>query len=145
MSFKLVSFEGAAELKAKLRDMTDEAREDLVRDVALAGAAEVLPDAIARAPVLQAPDPRRVVGNLKSKVRSFLLKVSPGQASAGVGISRGDMRKGRAAAFYASWVEYGTAKMRALPFLRPAFDARKGAAEAAMTDKVRRWLESYAQ
>lgn len=143
MTFSHVTFEGAEELKGVLRTMTDEARGDLVRDVAMAGAAEVLPDVIARAPVLKESDPRRVVGNLKSKIHAFMIKQKPNQATFGVGLSSADMHRGALAVFYASWVEYGTRFMAAIPFLRPAFDARKAAAEAAMTAKVRAWLDRF--
>jgi HK97 gp10 family phage protein len=35
-------------------------------------------------------------------------------------------------AFYATWVEFGTSKMAAKPFLRPAFEAKKNEAVDAM-------------
>lgn len=143
MSTVYATFEGADQLKAVLRRIADESRDELVSEVAMEGAREVLPEAISRAPVLKDSDPRRIVGNLKAKISAFMLKVIPGQATAVVGIGRRDMRVGNNAAFYASWVEFGTKKMAAIPFLRPAFDARKDAAEKRMTDFVVKWLDGF--
>lgn len=145
MSTIYARFEGADELKAVLKRMGDEARETLVDEVAMAGAQEILPEAIARAPVLKESDPRRVAGNLKAKISAWLLKKKPGEATAAVGISRRDMRVGILAAFYASWVEFGTKAMDAIPFLRPAFDAKASAAERAMSDKAAAWAEGYGE
>jgi HK97 gp10 family phage protein len=39
-------------------------------------------------------------------------------------------------AFYWRWVEFGTAKMAAKPFMRPAFEAKKQAALQALQDKL---------
>ena len=43
-------------------------------------------------------------------------------------------------AYYASWVEFGTAKMAARPFMRPAFETQKGNAFAAMDAYMRKVL-----
>jgi HK97 gp10 family phage protein len=40
------------------------------------------------------------------------------------------------AAEYASYVEFGTSKMAAQPFLRPAFDEAEAAALSAIVDSV---------
>src|SRR5574337_1230655 len=37
-------------------------------------------------------------------------------------------------AYYASWVEFGTSKMAARPFMRPGFEAKKNAAVEAIKD-----------
>ncbi len=40
------------------------------------------------------------------------------------------------AAYYAAWIEFGTAKARAKPFMRPAFDGRQAAALQTIGDYV---------
>lgn len=42
--------------------------------------------------------------------------------------------------FKARWNEYGTVKMAARPFIRPALDSNKGAAAAAIVAKLRKEL-----
>lgn len=41
-------------------------------------------------------------------------------------------KAGNLDAYYATWVEYGTIKMSARPYMRPAFEAKKGEAVEAM-------------
>lgn len=42
--------------------------------------------------------------------------------------------------YYGSFIEYGTSKMPAKPYLRPAFDRKENAAAMAITEKVRSGL-----
>lgn len=44
-------------------------------------------------------------------------------------------------AFYWIWLEFGSEKMRARPFLRPAFEARKEEALNVIVDELRRGLD----
>jgi HK97 gp10 family phage protein len=44
-------------------------------------------------------------------------------------------------AFYGRFLEFGTAKMAARPFLRPAFDARSGEALGIFMDRLRENIE----
>ena len=47
-----------------------------------------------------------------------------------------------AGAFYAGWVEYGTRKMHARPFLRPALDENKNEAMKKVADYLKTKLDS---
>ena len=69
-------------------------------------------------------------GALKASIRVVRLKGDPKQnirVYAGNRVQGGSRMKGAArGAFYAHMVEYGTVKMPAKPFLRPALNASKG-------------------
>ena len=69
-------------------------------------------------------------GLLKSTIRVTRLKGDPKlniRVYAGNRVQGGSSKKGAArGAFYAHMVEYGTVKMKARPFLRPALNASKG-------------------
>ncbi|MFA5075632.1 MAG: HK97-gp10 family putative phage morphogenesis protein [Candidatus Babeliales bacterium] len=69
-------------------------------------------------------------GTLKSTIRVTRLKGDPKmniRVYAGSREKGGSMQKGAVrGAFYAHMVEFGTVKMKARPFLRPALNASKG-------------------
>jgi HK97 gp10 family phage protein len=145
MSFRIaVNMDGVQELRDKLKRMAEESRGEILREAAEDGASEFLGAARANAPVLKRPDPRRVVGNLRDRIKLFVLKRQPGRVAVGVGLGRSDIRAKINGAFYALWVEYGTAKMDAMPFLRPAFDSRSSAASSRTIAKFREWVEGFA-
>jgi HK97 gp10 family phage protein len=60
-------------------------------------------------------------GKLKDSIRVTRLKGDPKQ---NIRVYAGNRNKG--GAFYAHMVEYGTVKMKARPFLRPAIESTKG-------------------
>jgi len=60
-------------------------------------------------------------GTLKDSIRVTRLKGDP---KLNIRVYAGNRKKG--GAFYAHMVEYGTVKMRARPYLRPALNAAKG-------------------
>lgn len=60
-------------------------------------------------------------GKLKATIRVVRLR---GDAKQNIRVYAGNREKG--GAFYAHMVEYGTVKMAAKPFLRPALNASKG-------------------
>jgi HK97 gp10 family phage protein len=75
-------------------------------------------------------------GALKKSIRVRRLKGDPKldvRIYAGNRVEGGSMKKGAArGAFYAHMVEYGTVKMPAKPFLRPALNGSKGQIMSAM-------------
>jgi HK97 gp10 family phage protein len=138
-----VTLENAQEFKRQLSRLSAEAREEVVVKAALAGAEPFRAAAVARAPVLKVPDPRRQAGNLKSKVSLWLQKKEPGMAQVQVGINRRDLRVGRWAVFYAGWVEFGTRFMDAIPFLRPAYDSEWRRAADITIGTFQTWLKRW--
>jgi HK97 gp10 family phage protein len=111
----------------------------------MAGAREVVSDAQSRAPILRTPDPRRMPGTVRRNIRARPVRPTPGNtASVIIGVrqlsrqsiiafktqqfARG--KRGRSTdnpndPFYWRFLEFGTSKMAARPFLRPAFAARR--------------------
>jgi HK97 gp10 family phage protein len=66
-------------------------------------------------------------GKLKDTIRVVRLKGDPKQ---NIRVYAGNRIKG--GAFYAHMVEYGTVKMKAKPFLRPAFNSAKAKIKAML-------------
>ena len=124
---------GLKELAATLRAMPQGVHDKVLRGAVSSAAAVMRKEAIQRAPVYTGsvakghPPP----GTLKRAIYQVRLteQCTPILEVWAVTIARG--KGARNDAFYASMVEYGTVKMTARPFFRPAFEATKeGAAEA---------------
>jgi len=75
--------------------------------------------AVLRCPVGKYPNSSRVGGNLRSSITHQVLT---DYAKIGTNVD------------YSVYVEYGTRKMSAQPYLRPALDENKGKAQKAMSD-----------
>jgi HK97 gp10 family phage protein len=129
---------GLRELEAALKSLPDRVARNVLRGAVAAGAAVVRKEARDLAPKSEGPQPEgHVSGTLKRAIyqkqireRSSLL-----QQTFFVGVRRGRSAKstvkGVIDAWYAHFVEFGTSKMEARPFMRPAFESRKaGAVEA---------------
>lgn len=142
---------GLDEIKRELEAMAGRMQTNILRSAVRAASQPVRDEARARAPVLKKPDPRRKPGTLKQSitVRSPRIKgrlvvggirtLSNKQAKAVAKWKTGG-RKGADNPddpYYAAWVEYGTAKMRARPFMRPALSTRAQSAIDVMGDKIR--------
>ena len=125
--------QGLKELNALLQQLPLKLEKNILRGAIRAGAKPVADDIRRRAPELAEPDPRRVRGALKKSVRIMSTQMSRGMIRGGV-VAGGKTTVGRgkakvaADAFYAHMVEYGTVKMTAKPFMRPAIDTRTQAA-----------------
>lgn len=78
-------------------------------------------------------------GNLRKNITRKRLKSRNEQTGANVGISW------RANAFYGRHIEFGTSKMAAKPFLRPAFDAKKEDALTIFKEKLATNIEKQRQ
>lgn len=134
----------------------------------LGAAARVVRDAaIAGAPVLDASDPavlagRRKPGTLKRAIRASRSKLHRGQngyyemivrvrplKSAARAKFRAATGKAGAAnpddPYYWWWVEFGTSKMGARPFLRPAFESTKDLQLQRMRTRMRSALDVAAR
>lgn len=136
---------GLKELQQALKALPDRIAKNVLRGSVGAGAAVIRKEVQQRAPVYTGevsaghPPP----GTLKRAVyqkqirelstltkQTFFVGVRKGKKYQKQG-KRGNLSQD---AFYASWVEFGTSKMAARPFMRPAFEAKKSAAVDAIRD-----------
>lgn len=139
-----VKVEGLAELNRKLAALPDEIRKGPVLMRALHDGARIIRDEAKRlAPVLKEPHPLRIPGNLKSNIiehtdrtqhDTVLVRVRNRGWLFGGGKGAEPWRAGNPSYWFL--VEFGTSKMAAEPFLRPAFESKKFAA----LNEVRRSL-----
>jgi len=136
---------GLRELEAALKSLPDRIARNVLRGAVAAGAAVVRKEARDLAPKSEGPQSDgHVPGTLKRAIyqkqireRSSLL-----QQTFFVGVRRGRSAKSSAKgvidAWYAHFVEFGTSKMSARPFMRPAFEGKKRSA----VDAIRAYLLS---
>lgn len=143
-SFVGINIQGIDELKAKLSQMSDESRSDLIDGWAKEGADVILTEAQSLAPILQIPDPRRIAGMLRDWIRSIKSRSSkPGKVMYRIGIPGSFPFK--APDFYPAYVEYGTKTMEAQPYMRPAFDAKQEEAINVIAARAQAWLAGFEQ
>ena len=141
--------QGLRELQAALKELPDRIARNVLRGSVSAGAAVIRKEATARAPVSTGPKRQgqpppgtlkrsvyqKQIRNLSSLVRqTFIVSVRKGKKYRNQG-KKGNLSQD---AWYATFVEFGTAKMAARPFLRPAFESKKGDAVAAIKDYLAR-------
>ena len=77
----------------------------------------------------------REIGQLRDSLALKVLRSSPDHATAAVGPGPNG--------FYGRFLEYGTVKMAARPFLRPAFDFGVTPAQAAVEGVLSEFMESF--
>ncbi|CCD29896.1 Phage protein, HK97 gp10 family [Candidatus Glomeribacter gigasporarum BEG34] len=129
------------------------------RSAVMAGARVIAREAQARAPVLAAPTPQRKPGTLKKNIRAKAVRSNQtGRWEAVVGVRTLGAKKivdfkaqtgksGQANPddpFYWRFVEFGTVKMAARPFLRPAFETKKQQAADTIKAQLRKRIEQAA-
>lgn len=143
---------GLGELQADFERLAKAAGNKIVRDAVMAGARIARDKARASAPVR--------TGKLKKNIAATRLKQSetPGAATAGVRVKspagkqtkalKRPGKKGRTSAtdwdapFYWKFLELGTSKMRAHPFIRPAWDGSLPQIEKAVSDKLAEGIDN---
>ncbi|VVE49393.1 HK97-gp10 family putative phage morphogenesis protein [Pandoraea terrigena] len=128
---KSFSIQNPEALADAIRSLDDVASESVLRQAAVAGAREVFSEVRLRAPV----DLGIYEGKQGMHPSGFL------RDNILIAYDKEQSVEGRIAsylvtwskdAFYGRFLEYGTSKMAARPFLRPAYEATKTAAAAAV-------------
>lgn len=131
-----IEIEGMAELKRRLEALPQAIQTKIMKGVVSTGAAVIKNEAIRLAPEYTGtvanghPPP----GTLKAAIyQTRLISQSIGTRETWlVSVRRGKNAKGSIDAYYATFVEYGTEKMPAHPYMRPAFESSIQKAIAAM-------------
>lgn len=143
---------GLGDLQADFERLAKATGNKIVRDAVMAGARVARDKARATTPVR--------TGKLKKNITAVRLKQSetPGGATAGLRVKKPNGKqskalkrrgkKGRTSAteweapFYWKFLELGTSKMQAHPFIRPAWDGGLPEIEAAVSDKLAEGIDN---
>lgn len=150
-----VQIEGLQELAAALRELPEKIARNGLRAAVYAGAKVIRDEAKTLAPVSTGPvsQGHPPPGTL---ARSIVMKQIPEQSGMSNQVFAVTVRHGKKYqkqgkkgdksqdAFYWRFVEFGTAKMAAKPFLRPAFEGKKQEAAEAIKQKLAERIEEEA-
>lgn len=125
-----VKIEGAKELEKKLLSFEPKLGRKIVRQALRKAAKPILAKAKSLVPVR--------TGALKKSLRIRALKKRKHRYGVMVATSEGWFV---GMEFYGAFVEFGTDKITAQPFVRPAFDAEKANAERIIRTELRKGIE----
>lgn len=118
------TIKGIPELKAAFQRLDRATKGKILENAVRSGANPILNDAIPRAPV--------VTGNLRRSLHIEIVNASDTHCEAEIGT---DVE-------YASYVEFGTARQTAKPYLRPAFDTQVNTAKQEIADALKAQIEA---
>lgn len=142
-----IDLRGQDALFAKFRKVKSELQTKIGRRVTNAGAQVIKKEAIVLAGISEkahkVDDVTVQPGNLKKNIVVKRVK-DPSLISMHVVTVRGKRRDGYAAR-YARLLEFGTIRMRPYPFLRPAFERRKGQALSTMIEVLDKAVKKVAE
>lgn len=146
-----VKFRGLKEIERALEQLPKRVDRKILNEGLLVAARMVRDDARAKVPLLRVPHPNRLRGTVKRSIQA--MRIRPDKYSATVlvrvrpltrrqiaNFKRAATKKGvkwKTGAdnprdpFYWMFLEFGTSKMRARPFMRPAFENKKMQAVSA--------------
>lgn len=143
---EFVEIKGLRELQEAMRQLPKKLERRVLNAALMTGAREIANEAKARAPVR--------TGTLRRNIRARPGRPTDGHtATTIVGVRKLTFRqvarlrsKGKSAddPFYWRWLEFGTAKMAARPFLRPAFEAKKVSAAHTIKEALKVRIEKEA-
>lgn len=134
-----VEVKGLRELGERMKGLSEAVNNRIARAATAAGAVVIRNAAQAKVPV--------DTGNLKKNI--IVKRLPKGESSLTsehiVTVRQGKLTKkqkdkGLEDAYYGKFVEYGTAKMPARPYMRPAFDQNKEKAVQAIKDRIEKRL-----
>jgi HK97 gp10 family phage protein len=152
---------GVEQLRKALLEMPKDMGKKAVWSALGGAGAAVKNEAVNRAPVLRVPTNTRKPGTVRDAIRVSRSRFTKGQNGVYEVIVRvkplSKQKKSAAKAagalagannpddpFYWWYLEFGTSKMPAKPFMRPAFDATQNQQLAGMQKRIRRYLDLYA-
>lgn len=145
--YKSVRIEGLRELTRALKDLPDRVAKNGLRSAVYAGARVIQTEARQRAPIAEKPkrpnQPKP--GTLRRAIIMKHLREQSGRHRQvfAITVRRGKKYRNQGKkknlsqdAWYWHFIEFGTIKMAARPFLRPALESKRLAAVAAIKDKL---------
>ena len=152
-----VKIEGLKELQEAMNQLPLEIQKRPLRSAVSAGAKVIMDEAIRGAPQGETGNLRKAIYRYRSRSQS-----RTGQETFLVGVRKGkkeyvdsarNRRFGRVGkkytvegeAFYWRFVEFGTSKMPARPFLRPAFESKKNQAVETIRNRLAIAIEQTAK
>jgi HK97 gp10 family phage protein len=118
---------GADDLSAKFRGLAEEMRRKVVTPAAKDAMELVLADAKDRAARIDDPETSNFIPKNLAIVERKAIGVEVGAVVMSVGVRKRSRGQGGGNTFYWWWVELGTEKNRAKPFLRPALSNNREA------------------
>lgn len=144
--------EGLEELRRALLELPKVAQGRALRTALRAGGREIEKEARARAP-------KGTTGRLARNIRTKTVRHPRGRTLAGrlvvatgdtgahvtVGVRTRGKRDDPRNAFYWRFVEFGTSKMSARPFLRPAFDTKKKSVVDVVAQRLMKRIHAEAR
>lgn len=149
MAGEVVRIEGLDELKRKLAEVPKAMRKRVLRNALAAGAREVRDVAKRNAPVMtlgtSLKAPYRKPGTVKQAIRVRTSKADRKAGDVGVFVNVKPAKAGQRGAkspndpFYWRWLEFGTRKMAARPFLQQATSALPKAL-AIFEARIAKWI-----
>ncbi len=125
-----IKIDGAKELEKKLLSFEPKLARRIVRQTLRAAAKPILAAAKANVPVL--------TGALKESLKLRVMKKAKHRYGILVATAKGWFKGDT---YYGAFVEFGTSKMAAKPFIRPAFDSEKENAERIIIDDLKQGIE----
>jgi HK97 gp10 family phage protein len=146
MANDMMNLTGFKELAAALRELGPRVAKNSLRRAVSAGSTVIKDDARARAPKdtgemakdILVKRERDTKGEMSAKYSVFVLT---GKKSRLKGKGRNVSRD----SFYWRFVEFGTSKMAAQPFMRPAFESRKEEAVKVIGEKLDEGIQKAAR
>ncbi|EPJ3801829.1 HK97-gp10 family putative phage morphogenesis protein [Morganella morganii] len=150
-----VIISGLSELSRKMQELGRKVSGNISRRAMNNGADVLKKEIRQRVPVLEKTTPRRRRGTVKRNIRSKTRLRRNGQVKTRIWVKSLPGKKvkafkqatGKSAAlnpddpFYWWFVEFGTSKMAAKPFMRPGFEAKKEAAAEAVVRTLKEETE----
>lgn len=150
-----VRISGLSELSQQMRELGGKVSGRIARRAMNNGAGVLKTEIKQRVPVLEKTTPRRRRGTVKRNIRSKTKIQRNGQVRTRIWVKSLPDKKvkafkqatGKSAAlnpddpFYWWFVEFGTSKMAAKPFMRPGFEAKKEAAAEAVVRTLKEETE----
>lgn len=131
-----VKLEGVKELEKQFKSLEPKIARKIVRQSLRKAAKPMLMTMQAKVPVGVDPEEDPHIGKLKGSLKIRAMK----RKKNSYGIVIGTALKWFIGYFYGAHVEFGTSKMSARPFMRPAFDEKKGEAESILVQEIREGL-----